>query len=292
MNRRVGLTLLTSALTVAMLAAQEEPPPNDQPGAKKTEQKKGKPAVRELEKKPPRPEPATGEDVKKIIERLNKNMDTSEERLQKKDPGDETRKVQTDIVKDLDELIKQQSQSPSGGGGGGGSASASSQQSKGSKSSSGGSSSGGEQSGQSAKGGGKSKGGAQADSKSNQGGVAKGDQTKAGQAKSNSGQTKNGPDMLGKKNGDSQDDGKQTAKSEPGKEGQGGGGMGGKQNASTKKDNTTIGDLFKDVWGHLPLNKRQEMDAYARERFLPKYDEILRQYYRTISEQGRHKDGE
>ena len=63
-------------------------------------------------------------------------------------------------------------------------------------------------------------------------------------------------------------------------------------NASTKKDNTTIGDLFKDVWGHLPLNKRQEMDAYARERFLPKYDEILRQYYRTISEQGRHKDGE
>ena len=53
----------------------------------------------------------------------------------------------------------------------------------------------------------------------------------------------------------------------------------------------TIADLFKDVWGHLPQTKRQEMDVYLQERFLPRYDEILRQYYRTISEQGR-KDGE
>ena len=60
----------------------------------------------------------------------------------------------------------------------------------------------------------------------------------------------------------------------------------------TKRTKTPSPTLFKDVWGHLPQNKRQEMDAYAKERFLQKYDQILRQYYRTISEQGRRKDGD
>jgi hypothetical protein len=34
------------------------------------------------------------------------------------------------------------------------------------------------------------------------------------------------------------------------------------------------------------------MDAYSKERFLPKYDDLLRQYYRTIAEQGRKKEGD
>ena len=34
------------------------------------------------------------------------------------------------------------------------------------------------------------------------------------------------------------------------------------------------------------------MDVYSRERFMPRYEEILRQYYRTIAEQGRRKEGE
>jgi len=34
------------------------------------------------------------------------------------------------------------------------------------------------------------------------------------------------------------------------------------------------------------------MDAYSRERFMPRYDELLRQYYRALSEQSRKKDGE
>ena len=34
------------------------------------------------------------------------------------------------------------------------------------------------------------------------------------------------------------------------------------------------------------------MDTYARERFMPRYEELLRQYYRTLSEQGRKTKGD
>ena len=64
---------------------------------------------------------------------------------------------------------------------------------------------------------------------------------------------------------------------------------GGGCNSSAQKKNT-VADLFRDVWGHLPEEKRQEMDAYSRERFMPRYDELLRQYYRTLSEQSRKKE--
>jgi ElaB/YqjD/DUF883 family membrane-anchored ribosome-binding protein len=58
---------------------------------------------------------------------------------------------------------------------------------------------------------------------------------------------------------------------------------------SKPKDKNRLNDLFKDVWGHLPETLRQEMDAYSRARFLPEYDIALKQYYRTLSEQGRKK---
>jgi hypothetical protein len=32
------------------------------------------------------------------------------------------------------------------------------------------------------------------------------------------------------------------------------------------------------------------MDAYSRGRFMPRYQEMLEQYYRTISEQNRKND--
>src|SRR5207253_10395404 len=108
---------------------------------------------RELEKKEAAPAEPTGEDASKIIERLNKNMESSEDRLNKKDPGEDTRKIQGDIIKDLDELIKQQSKGEGGGGGGGASSS---------ESSKGGSSGSAGKRGSSAKGGRQGKGGSQA----------------------------------------------------------------------------------------------------------------------------------
>ena len=50
-----------------------------------------------------------------------------------------------------------------------------------------------------------------------------------------------------------------------------------------------IADLYKDIWGHLPETLRQEMNQYSREQFMPKYNDLLKQYYATIAEKGRQK---
>jgi hypothetical protein len=66
---------------------------------------------------------------------------------------------------------------------------------------------------------------------------------------------------------------------------------GGGGNGNDPKDNK-LADLFKDVWGHYPETMRQEIDAYSRAKFLPKYELLLKEYYRTLSEQGSKKQGE
>jgi hypothetical protein len=43
-------------------------------------------------------------------------------------------------------------------------------------------------------------------------------------------------------------------------------------------------DVYKDVWGHLPEKMRMEMDLYFREQFMPRYSELLKQYYSSLSE--------
>lgn len=53
------------------------------------------------------------------------------------------------------------------------------------------------------------------------------------------------------------------------------------------KEMNRIADLYKDIWGHLPQTLRQEMDQYAREEFMSKYGDLLKQYYATLAEKGR-----
>jgi hypothetical protein len=65
--------------------------------------------------------------------------------------------------------------------------------------------------------------------------------------------------------------------------GDGGGDRFGKM--SPKRKDEKLGDLYKDVWGQLPDRLRQEMDLYYRERFMPRYSELLRQYYAALAEQ-------
>ena len=45
-----------------------------------------------------------------------------------------------------------------------------------------------------------------------------------------------------------------------------------------------IPDVYKEVWGHLPEKMRQEMDLYFRDRFMPRYSELLKQYYSSLAE--------
>ncbi|MBX7104681.1 MAG: hypothetical protein K1X57_11410 [Gemmataceae bacterium] len=49
----------------------------------------------------------------------------------------------------------------------------------------------------------------------------------------------------------------------------------------------TLGELSRDVWGHLPESLRQEVDHYYKERFMPRYQELIRQYYSKLAEAER-----
>lgn len=51
-----------------------------------------------------------------------------------------------------------------------------------------------------------------------------------------------------------------------------------------------LDDLYKDVWGHLPERMRQEMDSYYREQFMPRYSDLLRRYYASLAEQRKKGD--
>ena len=35
----------------------------------------------------------------------------------------------------------------------------------------------------------------------------------------------------------------------------------------------------KEIWGHLTETQRAEMDVYAREKFMAKYNDLIKQYY-------------
>lgn len=52
----------------------------------------------------------------------------------------------------------------------------------------------------------------------------------------------------------------------------------------------TSADRQTGFWGEPRKMRLQEIEIYGKQRFLPKYEELLRQYYRTISESDRQKD--
>ena len=255
MSRFLSCFLILGLALGALALAQENDPPDILKKKVRTEDPKKDPKDPKNDLKDELPElerigdddEGSGEDPAVIVERIKKNLAESENRLEKKDPGEDNRKIQDKIVKDLDELIKQQNDDDGGGGGGGG----------------GGSS--GRKGGQGGKGGTANKGGAGGGGGGGKGGGNKG----GGNGGGGGGQNQN-PNTAG------------------GKDGQGGGGMGGKGG----KKNNTIAELGKGIWGHLSETKRQEMDAYSKERFMPRYSDLLRQYYKTIAEQNSRKEGE
>jgi len=81
---------------------------------KKAEKKAAKdpqdpePIAKEPVKEPAKEPEASSEKPDEIIQRLKKNFNTTEERLDKKDPGKDTVKLQEQIIDDIDKLLKQQ----------------------------------------------------------------------------------------------------------------------------------------------------------------------------------------
>lgn len=45
----------------------------------------------------------------------------------------------------------------------------------------------------------------------------------------------------------------------------------------------------KQVWGHLPEKMRQQVSQYYRDQYMPRYSEMLKQYYSSLAE--REKQG-
>ncbi len=51
----------------------------------------------------------------------------------------------------------------------------------------------------------------------------------------------------------------------------------------------SVAEVYKDIWGHLPEKMRQEMDSYYREQFMPRYADLLKQYYMSLAKEKKLK---
>jgi hypothetical protein len=237
----------------------------------------------------PRPQEKKEDGGQKLdtLAKVAKNMESSEDRLKKADPGDVTRKIQRDIVDLLDELIKQNNQQS---GQGGKSDKFSKSKSKSSQNQTGQSKAGqpndGDPNGQSKQ--------SNADEQDMDGpGRAKTGKDQGPQGKKKDKGKGNEKEGTGKDGGQEDKDGNEDKKGEAkdNQEGKDGSKQGGQGTAKNLKSNKVdlMADQHRSEWGHLPLTKRLEMDAYAKQRFMPRYDEALQEYYRTISEQTQRK---
>ncbi len=255
---------------------EEQPKPAEPPKEQPKEPKEPKDPKKEEPKegddgdKPEQPEMDEGE----VLNRVSKNMRTSEDRIDRAELNDSTRQVQDDILKDLDSLINQEKN-----GGGGGGADQQNQQNQDDRQNQGGEKN---QSGQKNQGGGQAKIGMGKPKSRLKGSQQQ--QAKGGQ---------------GKKQGGGQKPEQQVAQGEPAHQGGGGqqkpdpnqqngnqGGGGGKSQGEPGK----LAEVYKDVWGHLPETMRAEMNAYSREQFMAKYNDLIKQYYSDVAQKSRKKD--
>jgi hypothetical protein len=58
----------------------------------------------------------------------------------------------------------------------------------------------------------------------------------------------------------------------------------GQENAAAS-DEAALEALVKQVWGHLPDRARQQMQNASVEDFLPKYQQVIEDYYRRLAEE-------
>jgi hypothetical protein len=97
------------------------------------------------------------------------------------------------------------------------------------------------------------------------------------------------PGGQGQKSPQPQPGDKQPGGGEPSGAAAGQPGMGGSKSA---RQPDQLADVVKDFWGHLPETLRQDVDHYYRDRFMPRYRDLLQEYYGRIAERdrGRRED--
>jgi hypothetical protein len=127
-------------------------------------------------------------------------------------------------------------------------------------------------------------GGGDSSNESKQGGL-KGQRQQGGQKMA--GGMRPGRNQLTRKSGQGQGQGNQQQQQGMAQNGSGNNGGGGGPPSGEQVNR--LGGLNKDIWGHLPESMRREMDVYAREQFMAKYSEMIKQYYATVAKEGREK---
>jgi hypothetical protein len=306
MTMRLLSALLAGVVFLAGLALADEPAGQDEPPVRlkkkkprgddkpmtepgKTDEKKKDDKKKDQPKADSRdPEPVTQqEEEKEVYQRVVKNVHNVEERLAKNDLGEGTRQTQRDILKDIESLIhRSENPPPQSGeqdqqnGGEGGGEDQNSMQNQDQQSSK----------GQKGKGSQKSKG--NSGGRTQPGGSSGGGQPGAGKQpgrRQPGGQQPGSQRASGKQSGEQKPGGKDGNGKQPGgKDGKNGNGGGGGSKGERAMNRNA--DLYKKEWGHLRETIRAQMDAYSNPQpFLPKYDDLIKRYYRTIAEQGRRK---
>lgn len=207
------------------------------------------------------PVPAAGpkENPVEVVERIVKNSKDVGDKLAKTDTGAETRGTQKTILKDIDSLIEQQENPPPQSG----------------------------------------------DMNDKNMDMNKNDMPKNGMDPKNGMQPKNGNQQSngrkprqGEKGGEKggqqpkpgggkPDDGMAKANPMPmpgGKDSKGGPTAGSPMGQVAVKPSLPIDDsVVKEVWGHLPDKLRQQVSQYYKEQFMPKYSDLLKQYYSSLA---------
>jgi hypothetical protein len=200
------------------------------------------------------------EDEQDVLKRVGDNMRGVEDKLGNREVGDPTQQQQRDIIKDLDDLINRSQQQEQGGGG------ANQQQQN-------------------------------PDQDQDQQQQKQGQQQqkqKAGQKKQQKqGQQQQQRAQRQPRQQRQQQQMAKNDKKEQGEKKEDNGGQDGGKGKTGEGETGKIDDKreqLRDVWGHLPESLRAEMNAYSNPRpFMPRYDDLIKKYYRTIAEQGRKK---
>ena len=219
----------------------------------------------------PSAENAPKENPLEVVERIVVNSKAVGEKLAMTDTGKETQGKQDSILKDIDALIDQQDNPPPQGGGDSSDKDKNQDKDKGKGKD--------KSEDMDPKGGNDPKGG-----KDPMGGEPKDGNQQAGR-KPRQGEKGGAPPKQSGKDpgGAKQDPG--MAKADPMMGMNPGSPTGGvPMGKGAAKPSLPIDDaVVKEVWGHLPDKLRQQVSQYYKEQFMPKYSDLLKQYYSSLA---------
>ena len=61
---------------------------------------------------------------------------------------------------------------------------------------------------------------------------------------------------------------------------------------SAAAEQTRRQSMVKDVWGHLPPHVREAMQNAFSEKYLPKYEELVKKYYEALAEKNKKRESQ